>query len=74
MPAHLPLTAGTLLLFATLAAVTLLAGLVLRLLSARGGRRGQWLVDNETSVLVAIWAVLALGASFGAYFFGPGLW
>lgn len=71
MNTYLNLASGTLLLFLVLMLASLSTSLVLKWL---GGRRfrgdlGHWLADNESSVLAAVWAAVAVSA----YFLGPRL-
>lgn len=71
MPTYLNLASGTLLLFLVLMLSSLSTSLVLKLLSARLSRGvlGHWLADNESSVVVTVWAAVALAT----YFLGPRL-
>ncbi|MEW6677931.1 MAG: hypothetical protein AB1421_08420 [Pseudomonadota bacterium] len=67
----LALTPGTVLLLLVLTLAMLLGNLLLQLLRMHLRRHGlaAWLTDNEPTLVVALWAVLALFA----YFIGPSL-
>jgi len=67
----LALTPGTVLLLLVLTLTMLLGNLLLQLLRMHMRRHGlaNWLTDNEPTLVVALWAALALLA----YFIGPNL-
>ncbi len=71
MTAPLDIAAGALLLFLMLVLASLASSLVLRLLGERLRHPAWagWLADNETALLAAVWAGLALAA----YYLGPRL-
>ncbi len=71
MNTYLNLASSTLLLFLVLILASLSTSLLLRVLNHRlsGSQMGDWLTENETSVAVSIWAVVALTS----FYLGPRL-
>jgi hypothetical protein len=77
----LALTPGTVLLLLVLTLAMLLGNLLLQLLRMHLRRHGlsTWLTDNEPTLVVALWAALALcaylvGPSLMMAFSGPSAW